>query len=39
VVILYRKGKLLRRVSEGEAIKALLEEIEAHEQETAAAKA
>lgn len=39
VVILYKKGKLLRRVPEGEAIKALLEEIEAHEQETAAAKA
>ncbi len=33
VVILYRKGKLLRRVPEADAVKALMEEIDALEQE------
>jgi (E)-4-hydroxy-3-methylbut-2-enyl-diphosphate synthase len=33
VLILYRKGKLLRRVPEADAIKALLQEIEAVERE------
>jgi (E)-4-hydroxy-3-methylbut-2-enyl-diphosphate synthase len=39
VVILYRKGKLLRRVPEADAVKALMEEIDALEQERAAATA
>ena len=35
VVILYRKGRLLRRVPEAEAIPALMEEIDAYEGEKA----
>ncbi len=36
VVILYRKGRLLRRVPESDAVPALLEEIRGLEQATAA---